>query len=246
VLHAVEAARQPQASTAAAERVPHLRRAAGLTSSHSFPKCFRIERAPTRYAVTQTSSPLGSSTSRCLYAGRCLIVYRSFVSAAATVLVLSCVSAMEASKALDPCRPAGIRLAWTALGSFDCRGWPFFLRERASLAFSPAGYNANYLAAACQWVITEIPEMPRIDFKTATDVLTQGPSVTLARIADRFGVQLATIARARIDTENRRPPPARWEAVIAEMSEQHADDLEVRARELRQLARKLRSAAQAS
>lgn len=75
-----------------------------------------------------------------------------------------------------------------------------------------------------------------MDFKAATDVLTQGPSVTLARLAERFGVQLTTIARARIDTVNRRPPPVGWEEVVAEMALEHAGELETRARELRRLA----------
>jgi hypothetical protein len=75
-----------------------------------------------------------------------------------------------------------------------------------------------------------------MDFKAATDVLTQGPNVTLARIAERFGVQLATIARARIDTVNRRPPPVGWEEIIAELALDHAEELEIRARELRRLA----------
>jgi hypothetical protein len=82
--------------------------------------------------------------------------------------------------------------------------------------------------------------MPKSDFKAATDVLTQGPSMTLAKIAERFGLQLATIARARIHTENRRPPPAHWEGVIAELAETHASDLEDQAKVLRQLARELR------
>ena len=80
-----------------------------------------------------------------------------------------------------------------------------------------------------------------MDFKAATDVLTQGPSMTLARIAERFGVQLATIARARIDTDNRRSPPAGWESVIAELAETHAGELDSRAEELRALAASLRT-----
>jgi hypothetical protein len=79
-----------------------------------------------------------------------------------------------------------------------------------------------------------------LDFKSATDILIQGSGVTLARIAERFGVQLATIARARIDTENQRPPPVSWQSVIAEMAEVHARELDDRARDLRQLASKLR------
>jgi hypothetical protein len=82
--------------------------------------------------------------------------------------------------------------------------------------------------------------MPRLDFKTATDVLTQGPTVTLARIAEHFGVQLATIARARIETDNRRPPPAGWEAGIADLAETHANELEGRVKELRRLSADLR------
>jgi hypothetical protein len=79
-----------------------------------------------------------------------------------------------------------------------------------------------------------------MNFKTATDVLTQGPTVTLARIAERFGLQLATIARARIDTANRRPPPVGWEVVIAEIAETHAQELDGRVIELRKLAEDLR------
>lgn len=79
-----------------------------------------------------------------------------------------------------------------------------------------------------------------MDFKTATDILTQGPSVTLARIAERFGVQLATIARARIETENRRSPPPRWEPVLAEMADAYAEELERRVVVLRKLATELR------
>ena len=82
--------------------------------------------------------------------------------------------------------------------------------------------------------------MTRISFKSATDILTQGVNLTLARIADRFGVQLATIARARIETDNRRPPPANWEVVIAELAELHAQELDERADALRLLARDLK------
>jgi hypothetical protein len=79
-----------------------------------------------------------------------------------------------------------------------------------------------------------------MDFKTATDVLTQGPNITLAKIADRFGVQLATIARARIETSNRRSPPAGWEAVIADMAAEHAAELRARIDALVDLSEKLR------
>jgi hypothetical protein len=80
-----------------------------------------------------------------------------------------------------------------------------------------------------------------MDFKAATDVLTQGPSVTLAKLAERFGVQLATIARARIHTAHRRPPPIGWEGVVADIAQEHADELEQRVVALRRLAVDLRS-----
>lgn len=78
--------------------------------------------------------------------------------------------------------------------------------------------------------------MVQWDFSSATDVLTGSPTVTLARIAARFGVQLATIARARIKTENRRSAPPDWERVIAEMARTHATELEAHAKALRSLA----------
>jgi len=68
--------------------------------------------------------------------------------------------------------------------------------------------------------------------------------MTLARIAERFGVQLATIARARIDTENRRPPPNGWETVVAELAETHRDELKERLAELDRLAAELRKGAE--
>ena len=81
--------------------------------------------------------------------------------------------------------------------------------------------------------------MPPWGFRSATDVLTRGPTVTLARIADRFGVQLATIARARIDTLNRRSAPPNWEGLVVEMARTHAAELELHAKKLRKMAREL-------
>ncbi len=81
--------------------------------------------------------------------------------------------------------------------------------------------------------------MQRWDFRSATDILTTGPTVTLARIAARFGVQLATIARARINTPNRRSAPSNWETVVREMALIHASELEMQAKTLRKLAREL-------
>ncbi len=58
--------------------------------------------------------------------------------------------------------------------------------------------------------------MPRWDFRSATNISTRGPTVTLARVAARFDVQLATIARARIDTQNRRPAQSDCVSVVGE------------------------------
>lgn len=85
--------------------------------------------------------------------------------------------------------------------------------------------------------------MSRWDFRLATDVLTKGPTVTLARIAAKFGVQLATVARARIDTNNRRAAPVDWERVVSELALTHAGELELQARKLRRLAHDLAKSA---
>jgi hypothetical protein len=71
-----------------------------------------------------------------------------------------------------------------------------------------------------------------VDFKEATDVLTSTPSVTLARIAEVFGREMHTIARARMERTNARRPPPNWPVVLAQLAEEHA-------RELRQHADRL-------
>jgi hypothetical protein len=49
-----------------------------------------------------------------------------------------------------------------------------------------------------------------------------------------------TIRRARMSGPNARSAPRGWEAVVADLAERHADELERRVEELRQLTRQLR------
>ncbi len=75
-----------------------------------------------------------------------------------------------------------------------------------------------------------------MDFKTATDVLTSAPPMTLGRIAEVFGKEMHTIARARMEGENARRPPAGWEPVLARMARDYALELRKYSKELEQLA----------
>jgi hypothetical protein len=70
-------------------------------------------------------------------------------------------------------------------------------------------------------VLYHIPE-GFVDFKEATDILTSTPAITLARIAEVFGREMHTIARARMDGPNSRRPPADWRPVLAEVAREHA------------------------
>ena len=78
-----------------------------------------------------------------------------------------------------------------------------------------------------------------MDFKTATDILTSSPSVTIGRIAAVFKKNAHTIARARMDGLNARRPPADWAQVLAGVARQHAMELREHAAELDRLADQL-------
>lgn len=79
-----------------------------------------------------------------------------------------------------------------------------------------------------------------MDFKAATDVLIRTEPVTAADIAVRLGKDPHTIRRARMNGPNSRTAPDGWEAVVADLAEDHADKLEKRVGELRSLAKNLR------
>jgi len=80
-----------------------------------------------------------------------------------------------------------------------------------------------------------------MDFKAATDVLIGTRPVTAADIAQRLGKDAHTIRRARMSGPNSRTAPVGWESVVAYLAEEHARDLEVRLKQLRQLASELRT-----
>jgi len=57
-----------------------------------------------------------------------------------------------------------------------------------------------------------------MDFKTATDRLTD--RITADDIAEAFGIARNSIARARLDRSNPgyRPPPEKWQPVLARLA----------------------------
>jgi hypothetical protein len=79
-----------------------------------------------------------------------------------------------------------------------------------------------------------------MDFKAATDILWGTQPVTAADMAERLGKDPHTIRRARMSGPNARSAPKGWEAVVADLAERHADELEGRAGALRALAYQLR------
>ena len=79
-----------------------------------------------------------------------------------------------------------------------------------------------------------------MDFKAAADILLSTEPVTAIEIAERLGKDPHTIRRARMSGPNARSAPKGWEAVVAELAEKHADELERRIAHLRQLSTELR------
>jgi predicted transcriptional regulator len=79
-----------------------------------------------------------------------------------------------------------------------------------------------------------------MDFKAATDILWGTQPVTAADMAERLGKDPHTIRRARMSGPNARSAPKGWEAVVADLAERHADELEGQVQELRRLANLLR------
>jgi predicted transcriptional regulator len=81
-----------------------------------------------------------------------------------------------------------------------------------------------------------------MDFKAATDILWGTQPVTAADMAERLGKDPHTIRRARMSGPNARSAPKGWEAVVADLAEKHADELEQRVEQLRELVTQLRRA----
>ena len=63
-----------------------------------------------------------------------------------------------------------------------------------------------------------------VDFKAATDVLTQ--RVTAEEIAAAAGVSVSSIARARLDPSSSayRSPPVGWQQVLARLARERGDE----------------------
>lgn len=78
-----------------------------------------------------------------------------------------------------------------------------------------------------------------MDFKEATDILTSAPPMTLGRIAEVFGKEMHTIARARMTGDNARRPPRDWPDVLARLAQEHARELRDHALALDSLAERL-------
>ena len=79
-----------------------------------------------------------------------------------------------------------------------------------------------------------------MDFKTAADILLGTAPVTAIEIAERLGKDPHTIRRARMSGPNARSAPKGWEAVVADLAEKHAGELEQRVAQLRRLSKQLR------
>ncbi|HEX8394150.1 MAG TPA: hypothetical protein VF665_17535 [Longimicrobium sp.] len=79
-----------------------------------------------------------------------------------------------------------------------------------------------------------------MDFKAAAEVLLGTEPVTAIEIAERLGKDPHTIRRARMSGPNARSAPKGWEAVVADLAEKHADELERRVASLRRLTAELR------
>ena len=80
-----------------------------------------------------------------------------------------------------------------------------------------------------------------MDFKAAADILLSTEPVTAIEIAERLGKDPHTIRRARMSGPNARSAPKGWEAVVADLAEKHADELQERVTQLRALVDFLRT-----
>lgn len=63
--------------------------------------------------------------------------------------------------------------------------------------------------------------------------------ITLDEIAKALGVSRQLVAQARLDTVNRRDPPAGWEHTLRQLARERAAELRAQAEELERLAQEL-------
>jgi hypothetical protein len=83
-----------------------------------------------------------------------------------------------------------------------------------------------------------------MDFKTATDRLTEGTTLTLGRVAAAFGITLNSLSRMRSGRgSNALRAPQEWERVVLDLARAEAEGMRRRADALEQLAAELEWAA---
>jgi hypothetical protein len=82
----------------------------------------------------------------------------------------------------------------------------------------------------------------RLTFKQATDLVKTRVRVTLADVAERFGIEPGSLSRWRREGPN-SPPPAGWPTEVAALAEETAEALRTEATRLAQLGRDLRAQA---
>lgn len=77
-------------------------------------------------------------------------------------------------------------------------------------------------------------------FRQATDAVKTRVRVTLADVAERFGIEPGSLSRWRREGPN-SPPPMDWPAEVAALAEETAEALRAEATRLEQLGRELRA-----
>lgn len=72
-----------------------------------------------------------------------------------------------------------------------------------------------------------------MDFKSATDKLTESGAVNLTRVAEAFGITLNSVSRMRSGILR---PPRNWEEKLAELAREAAEEMVEGAQDLREFA----------
>ena len=80
----------------------------------------------------------------------------------------------------------------------------------------------------------------RWTFRQATDAVKTRVHVTLADVAERFGIEPGSLSRWRREGPN-SPPPVDWPTEVAALAEETAEALRAEAIRLEQLGRELRA-----
>jgi transcriptional regulator with XRE-family HTH domain len=79
-----------------------------------------------------------------------------------------------------------------------------------------------------------------MDFKSATDELTESTGLTLTRVAEELGITLNSVSRMRSGVLK---APAGWQAVLAKLAKEHARDMATGAQRMAKFAAELERAA---